>query len=161
MLKKLITAENCKNCRICCGFYESERWEIPVVFKETKDYIENETDLKCGFLPKGDEFVFEMDFRGDNYISLCPALDDEKGCVLGDKKPFDCKIWPFRVMDRNGTPVLTMSPLCKVTQSKSVGEISAFAADGFAELCFEQARKHKEIVKPYIKGYPVFAFGIA
>ena len=40
-----------------------------------------------------------MKFNGDEII-YCPAASDH-GCVLGDKRPFDCKIWPFRVNKLN------------------------------------------------------------
>lgn len=158
MLRELITSEDCKNCRVCCGFYESEKWEIPIVFNETRDYIKEKTDLNMDFVPYGKEYVFKMDYKdGGDYIALCPSLDPKKGCVLDDKMPFDCKIWPFRVMENNDSLVLTLSPLCKVTKKKSIEEINRFVNSGFADLCFEKAKKHREIIKPYIKDYPIFA----
>lgn len=30
MLSKLLSHETCAECRICCGFVDSDKWEIPI-----------------------------------------------------------------------------------------------------------------------------------
>ena len=42
-----------------------------------------------------------------NFGKESAMLDNEKGCILGDDKPFDCRIWPLRVMALNETKVST------------------------------------------------------
>ncbi len=152
MLKKILSPASCAKCRICCGFVDDDKWEIPLVFSEIKDKIEE----KFGFnlVPRGNEYVFDMSFDGDKVI-YCPAAS-EHGCVLGELKPFDCSIWPFRVNDFCGRRVITVSPVCPSISEISVKDLSDFVRqDGFAELLFKTAAEHPDMVKPYINGYPI------
>ena len=58
MLKKILPRETCGKCRVCCGFDESDKWEIPLVFGELKEYIEGHYD--CKIAPRGNEYVCDM-----------------------------------------------------------------------------------------------------
>ncbi len=155
MLKKILQPQSCGKCRICCGFDESDKWEIPLVFDELRDHIrENYPDIKL--TQRGNEYVFDMQFNGDEVI-FCPMLT-ETGCRLGDKKPFDCRIWPFRVNDLDGKRVITVSPVCDTVSQLPLKALCDFVnADGFAEMLFSEAKAHPDMVKPYISGYPILA----
>lgn len=155
MLKKILNPLSCGKCRICCGFVDSDKWEIPLVFTELKQHIEREyPDIRLA--PRGSEYVFDMEFDGSKII-YCPALS-EKGCILGDSKPFDCRIWPFRVNDLNGTRVITVSPVCGEVSELPLKALTEFVnAEGFADMLFAEAKKHPDMVKPYIGGYPIVA----
>lgn len=153
MLKSILDPASCGKCRICCGFNEDDKWEIPLIFGELKEYIEKNYPWKL--TPRGNEYVFDMEFEGDKVV-YCPALT-ENGCALGDNKPFDCRIWPFRVNDLNGKRVITVSPVCGTVSELPLKALSDFVNSGFAEKLFEQARLHQDIVKPYINGYPILA----
>ena len=152
MLKKILSPEDCAKCRICCGFVDEDKWEIPLVFSEKKDEIERKFELRL--VPRGNEYVFDMKFDGDKLI-YCPAAS-EHGCILGELKPFDCSIWPFRVNDFNGTRVITVSPVCPSVSALPIEKLSEFVrSDGFAEMLFKAADMHPDMVKPYINGYPI------
>lgn len=152
-LKKILSSESCGKCRVCCGFTKDDIWEIPLVFGEDRGAVEEK--LGVGLVPRGEEYVFDMDFNGE--ISYCPALSD-KGCMLGDLKPFDCAVWPFRVNSLGGMRVITVSPVCETVSALPLKALSDFLKeDGFADSLFAQARKHPDTVKPYIDGYPILA----
>ncbi len=154
MLKKLLDPASCGKCRICCGFDESDKWEIPLVFDELKDYLsENYPDIRL--TPRGQEQVFEMSFSG-NEVVFCPMLS-ETGCVLGDNKPFDCRIWPFRVNSFGGRNVITVSPVCGTVSQLPLKALCEFIQGDFAQLLFSTAKAHPDMVKPYIEGYPIIA----
>lgn len=155
MLKQILKQSSCGKCRICCGFDENDKWEIPLVFDELKKLIEERSpDVKL--IPRGNEHVFDMQFNGDEVV-YCPMLT-ENGCILGDDKPFDCRIWPFRVNDLNGTRVITVSPVCGEVSSLPLSTLTEFAEkDGFAQKLFCAAKTHPDMVKPYISGYPIIA----
>lgn len=154
MLSKILDKSSCAKCRICCGFDESDKWEIPLIFAETRDEVEKKLGVKLN--PRGNEFVFDMEFDGDKVI-YCPAAS-EKGCTLGDLKPFDCMIWPFRVNQLGDWRVITVSPVCGSVSGLPLSEIMEFVhADGFAERLFAEADKHPDMVKSYIDGYPIVA----
>lgn len=154
MLKKILSQETCGKCRVCCGFDESDKWEIPLIYEELKKYIEGR--YKCRIVPRGNEYVFDMEFDGDKVV-YCPMASD-KGCVLGDMKPFDCRIWPFRVNRLDGRLVITVSPVCGAVSELPLNRLTEFLKeDGFADMLFEQAELHSDMVKPYIEGYPILA----
>ena len=153
-LKKILSSDSCGKCRVCCGFTKDDIWEIPLVYAEDRNKVEEK--LGVSLIRRGGEFVFDMDFK-DGDISYCPALSDH-GCMLGELKPFDCAVWPFRVNSLGDTRVITVSPVCETVFSLPLKTLSDFVyADGFADTLFEEARKHPDMVKPYINGYPVLA----
>ena len=86
----------------------------------------------------------------------------EKGCALGDNKPFDCRVWPFRV-NRISENLLgiTVSPVCETVSALPVSKLSAFISKRYneqgslADIMLDYAKKHPYIIKPYIDGYPV------
>ena len=155
MLKKILSQTSCGKCRVCCGFDESDKWEIPLVFDELRAYLaENHPDIPLE--KRGNEHVFRMEFDGDE-VKFCPMLT-ETGCVLRDNKPFDCRIWPFRVNSLWGHNVITVSPVCSEVSALPLKALKEFVqADGFAELLFSTAKAHPDMVKPYISGYPIVA----
>jgi len=155
MLRKLLTPEQCAKCKYCCGFVESDRWEIPL-FAGEKERRTAESFAPVKQLPNTKSCVFSMEFDGDRLI-MCPAAS-EHGCLLGENRPFDCRVWPFRVMSLGKIRVITLSTVCPAAHDMKTGEVAAFVnADGFAQMMFRHAREFPETVKPYIEGYPIFA----
>lgn len=152
-LREILSAESCGKCRVCCGFTRDDIWEIPLIFKENRAAVEERLGVRL--IPRGEEFVFDMEFGGD--ISYCPALS-ENGCSLGELKPFDCAVWPFRVNALDNLRVITVSPVCETVFSLPLKTLAEFVhKDNFAETLFAVVQKHPEIVKPYIDGYPILA----
>lgn len=153
-LKKILSSEDCGKCRVCCGFVEDDCWEIPLIFREYREQVEQKLGVKL--ISRGEEFVFDMKFNGGE-ISYCPALS-EQGCTLGALKPFDCAVWPFRVNSLGDMRIITVSPVCETVFSLPLKTLSDFVkADGFANALFAESRKHPDIIKPYINGYPILA----
>lgn len=154
MLGKILSADSCGKCRVCCGFTREDIWEIPLIFKENRPAVEEMLGVRL--VPRGEEFVFDMKFDGGE-LSYCPALS-ENGCLLGDLKPFDCAVWPFRVNALGDMRVITVSPVCETVSALPLKALSEFTeADGFAKKLLAEARKHPDIVKPYIENYPILA----
>lgn len=152
-LGKILSADSCGKCRVCCGFTRDDIWEIPLICAENRAAAEKRLGVKL--VPRGGEFVFDMQFGGE--ISYCPALS-ENGCSLGELKPFDCAVWPFRVNSLGDLRVITVSPVCETVSSLPLCKLSEFVrADGFSEMLFSEARKHPDMVKSYIDGYPILA----
>ena len=152
MLEEILSKKDCAKCRVCCGFVEDDKWEIPLIFAEEK--IEQKTGVSLE--KRGDEFVFPMKFDGEKVV-YCPAAS-EKGCTLGELKPLDCAIWPFRVNSLGNYRVITVSPVCESVSSLPLKTLCEFIRkNGFAEKLFAAAKQHPDMVKPYIGGYPILA----
>ena len=153
MLSGLLSKEECAKCRICCEFGDDDLWETPFVDKEKQQEIK-------ALLPEAEFFQY----GGSSRVGLvaqktaglyyCQALDCQSGCKLGDKKPFDCRIWPFRVMKLKGLPVLTISPVCPAVMKKPLADIYK-TAEKIAPLAFSYAAKYPQTVRDYIEGYPI------
>ncbi len=153
MIGKLLSKEECAKCQICCSFDSTDLWETPVVTPELKIRIlDDYPEMK--FITKGESFLFRMEKEPDADLYYCSVLDHKKGCVLGDEKPFDCKIWPFRIMDFEGKRVITLSPVCPVVKTRPLDEICQVAKE-LAPMIYAEADKNPDIVKKYLPNYPV------
>ena len=155
MLTEILSRETCADCKICCTFDNYDVWETPILTNELKEKI---LELKPSqkFIPKGSSFLFRMEKADDEALFLCPMLS-ENGCILGDEKPFDCKIWPFRVMNFKGRRVITLSPVCPSVFKKPIGELVDFLNKGLSKRIFQEADKNPDIVKEYIELYPILS----
>lgn len=153
MLKEILTGADCASCRVCCVFDRNDCWEVPLVEPELAAYIaENHPEVKLKKTGECSVFESEFDEKG---LTTCPMLT-ETGCRLGDRKPFDCRIWPFRVMSKGNLLLLTLSPVCGTVSRLPVEQVSAFASK-IADTIYKAAEQNPEMIKDYIEGYPIFA----
>lgn len=154
MIEEILSKKDCADCRVCCGFVESDKWEIPLIFAENKEKIEKK--LGVSLEKRGEEYVFPMKFDGEKIV-FCPAAS-ENGCTLGEMKPLDCAFWPFRVNSLGNFRVITVSPVCESVSSLPLKTLCGFIRkNGFAEKLFAAAKQHPDIIKPYLSGYPILA----
>ena len=153
MLKEILSGKDCASCRVCCIFDRTDCWEVPLVEPALAEHIsENYPEVKLKKVGRCSVFDSEFDEKG---LTVCPMLT-ETGCKLGDRKPFDCRIWPFRVMRKDGLLLLTLSPVCGTVSKLPVEQVSGFAAK-IADTIYNAAENNPEMIKDYIEGYPVFA----
>ena len=78
--------------------------------------------------------------------------------MLGDDKPFDCRIWPYRIMEVGGRRAITFASICDELYHRPLSQLVDFLKEGLADVIFAYADEHPEIVKPYYEGYPVLLF---
>jgi len=156
MLKKILSGKSCAECRLCCIFDSYDIWETPVFNEEIKNRIKQ---LRPGteFVTKDGGYIFKADNIGADQLFSCPALT-ETGCILGDDKPFDCRIWPYRIMEVGGRRAITIASICDELYNRPLSQLVGFLKEGLAEAIFSYADAHPEIVKPYYEGYPVLLF---
>lgn len=159
MLKKILSPESCAECRLCCVFDSSDIWEIPVFSHETAGII-REALPDTEFIPYGGGYILKTEKLAGNELFTCPALTD-KGCMLGDSKPFDCRIWPFRIMEIGGRRAITVASICSEIYNRPLSQLVEFLKEGTADMIFSYAAENPEIVKPYDSGYPVLLFEAA
>ena len=142
MLRNILSPETCAKCRICCIFEK-----IHAARPELK------------FVSKGDSgaYIFNMEETWDSEreLFICPALDPDKGCTLGDNKPFDCKIWPYRIMEFNGVRVISVASICPDMYAKPLNKLVGELENGLADKIFAEADKDPAMIKPYEQGYPI------
>ena len=153
MLKKLLSREECANCKICCSFDDYDIWETPIIDEELKVKV-LKLNPEQKFVAKGNSSILRMEKDAEEDLYFCSVLDRQKGCLLGDEKPFDCRIWPFRVMRLDKRLVITLSPVCPVVQTRPLSLIKE-VCDELAPIIYAQAQKNPDIVKNYIENFPI------
>lgn len=158
MLKGLLEKKTCAACRICCGFDNTDLWEMPVMTGKTVQKLK-EMKPDTEFTRCGKGYVTDAGDLPDNELFYCPALDHEKGCMLGEDKPFDCLIWPFRVMETEDKRFLmiTVSPVCPEIYSRPLSQLTEFVGEKLENMAFGYAESNPEVIKKYKKGYPILA----
>jgi Fe-S-cluster containining protein len=154
MLEKLLSKQDCAECQICCTFESYDLWETPVISDELRKTIADDFPDQ-EFIRKGNSWLMRME-QDDDGLYYCPMLDTKTGCMLDEKKPFDCRIWPYRVMDFNGARVISIASICPVMFKKPLNElVEALTKGGLAKIIFDEADKNPDIVKQYQDGYPI------
>lgn len=154
MLGKLITKDECAHCRLCCCFESYGLWDTPIITMATAGKILQELDPEQKFVRKDGELLLRMEQDGESGMYTCPLLDKDKGCILGDEKPFDCRIWPLRVMELGGRRVIALSPLCPVVKTRPIALIQEVAKE-LAGRIFAYADEVPSAVRPYENGHVI------
>ena len=153
MLGKLLSKEECAACRECCVFDRYSIWDTPLFDRECCEKIKA---LRPGtrFVHREGGFLFLPEVDYDQF--RCPALGGN-GCVLGDEKPFDCRIWPLMLMEKEGRTVIALSPVCETVAGKPAGAVMELLQGGLSRTIFAYAEKFPGAVRAYREGYPVLA----
>jgi hypothetical protein len=102
----------------------------------------------------GEVYQFDISNLTDE-LYPCPALS-ERGCTLPEEyKPFECSIWPFRVMNLDGQVVLGVCTDCTGLKDVPSQTVDDFANLHIRDIAMSYAEKYPQIVKPYTSGYRV------
>ena len=84
------------------------------------------------------------------------CLDVHKGCILSDEdKPFDCKIWPLRIMRKDEKLVIAFTPTCAALGTTPSEDMVKLVKEGIGDKIYEYASEHPFIIKDYKEGFPV------
>lgn len=165
MLSKILSKEDCAACRFCCSFRRCSLWETPIFTKENIDAINSDSR----FAPVLKEFTLssgncdaDMNYAtydlSGNYQTddpeeeaPCPYLDSTKGCLLSpEEKPWDCKIWPLRVVSKDGgEPFVVLTPTCPSINKLDIEKVREFADDKLRHSLIEYAKAHPYLIKEY------------
>lgn len=154
MLRQILSPETCAECRICCGFDASDLWELPVLPPETVNAVTRHND-KLQFVSAGEEQVFDAPDLSENELFPCPMCSDT-GCIMGDEKPFDCKVWPFRLMqDTAGALHIAVASYCPGIKQYTDQQLRAFLEQGLGQTMLTYAKSHPAHIKPFSADYRI------
>ena len=157
MISEVLSRETCAACRFCCAFRRQSLWELPVFSPEAVEALS-----AAGFAFRDGRPVLDGAYATDDpeEEAPCPFLDPARGCTLGeDEKPFDCRIWPLRVMGRDGTLAVALDPVCRAIGPEPPERLVALVRNGLGRRILEYAAGHPEIVKPWNEGWAVLESG--
>lgn len=175
MLSSILSKNTCAACKFCCSFRRQSLWETPLFPPEIAEKLQktNEYGVTGEFAPASDaardahesqnayRLVLENNYRTDDPEEEVPCtfLDPERGCLLKpEDKPFDCSIWPLRIMDKDGELVIALTPTCPAIGAVPNQALIDLVKNGLGEQIFEYAKTHPYIVKEYREGFPVVYF---
>ena len=161
MLSKVLKKSTCAGCKFCCSFRRCSLWETPLFPMEsverlttgTLEFKEREVEgVKCGQMSL--EYKYKTDDPEEE--AACEFLDPRRGCVLSDEnKPFDCKIWPLRIMRKEDKLVIALTPTCPAINEVGEQTMRELVEDGLGITIYLYAAKNPFIIKPYKEGFPV------
>jgi len=174
MLSKILSKISCAACKFCCSFRRLSLWETPLFPPEVAEKLsrKNEYGVVGEFTPVQDaretrdarevqnayRLVLENNYCTDDPEEEVPCtfLDPQKGCILkGEDKPFDCSIWPLRIMNKDGELVIALTPTCPSIGATPQPELVELVKNGLGEKIFEYAKTHPYIVKEYREDFPI------
>lgn len=169
MLSKVLKKETCADCRFCCSFRRESLWETPLFSMDTVEKLKKNDGE--GGKEKKNLFIIEKNQEGsygrmklDNQYKTdnpdeevpCSFLDSNKGCTLSDEdKPFDCKIWPLRIMEKDNQWVIALTPTCPAINKVDIETMRALVDNELGQIIYDYAKKNKFIVKQYKQGFPI------
>lgn len=153
MLTKLLSRQTCAECRLCCHFDCYDIWNTPLLSEALRDRI-SELLPETAFISKGESsYLFRI--CPDTETFACPLLNPSEGCILGDEKPFECRIWPLALMELDGRKLISISPLCKAMMDIPLSKLLAFLKEGIADEIFAYGEANPDAVQPYDRMYPI------
>ena len=169
MLKKILSRDACAACRFCCSFRRQSLWETPLFEKEAAEKL-REQYPEARFVEAAEPFgnaktgrtFMKMDYTG-LYQTEDPQEEvlcffNRGGCILPpEDKPFECKIWPLRVMRKEGRLVIALSPACPVVSKVPPDKVRDLVRSEIGAAIWTHAADHPENIVDYLPGYPVIA----
>lgn len=158
MLSKILSKNQCASCKFCCSFKESSLWELPV-FNENI-YLKIKEKYPSLSFKKLSPGFYTLDFsnlyqhKSPLEEAPCPFLDKNTGCLLPeDLKPFDCKIWPFRIMKNNEKIGLALSKQCPWVKNTNLKSIIDFLNKELAQKLINYSKENPNSIKEYNSNY--------
>ena len=157
MVGALLSKDDCAKCRFCCSFRRQSLWETPVFVKETLPELKK-IYPEVHFKTLSDNAVtlnFDDSYKTDDSEEEVTCYFNKNGCILPEwLKPFECKLWPLRVMRKADKLFAAISMSCPAIRKHTEKEIRA-TAEGLSETMRNYANLHPEIIKEYHENYKV------
>jgi Fe-S-cluster containining protein len=173
MLSSILKKSDCAACKFCCSFKRTSLWETPIFSKEDVEKL-SALYPQAKFRPinkdsqKNTSFTIDIsnDYKTNNpdEEAPCPFLNPHEGCILPQElKPFDCKIWPLRVVslsskeENSETPDCTkhtklavaLTPTCPAINKIPEEQVQKLVTSGIGKTILEYAKEHPDIIKEY------------
>lgn len=160
MLSQILSKSSCAACKFCCSFRRQSLWETPFFPPEVVEKLSNPNEYGVVGELRDGQIVLGGYKTGDPEEEVpCTFLDPHKGCILKpEDKPFDCSIWPLRIMRKDSELVIALTPSCPSIGAVPSKALVDLVQDGLGEKIFEYAKTHPEIIKEYREGFPIISY---
>lgn len=158
MLSEVLSKTTCAKCKFCCSFRRQSLWETPLFADETIQKLSHENEYNVTGCFKNRQTQLDHQYKTEDPEEEVPCtfLDPQKGCMLkGEDKPFDCSIWPLRIMRKDGKLVIALTPTCPAIGAVPSEKLSSLVLNGLGQKIFDYAKDHPYIIKEYHEGFPI------
>ena len=153
MLKGIIDPAECACCRLCCNFHQNSVWESPFIPQVQALRLESE-GVPVEMRQRGG-WSFAFHFEGGEAVN-CPKLDVQTGCTMPpEEKPFECSVWPLRMMERNGKLVIGRYRDCPALTGDRLKQLDRFAVGELRETLLSFVSRYPESIRPFSPEYEV------
>lgn len=153
MLKEILSASTCAQCRNCCVFLPQSAWELPTFHMISRSRLQI-TDQDIITTADGEHFRVALRYDATGAAQPCPFLDANSGCTLpAEEKPFACSLWPVRVMQKEGKRYLTMYCGCDGLPEAKADAVRSLLQRGLAARIAEELEKDPTLLMPYHEKY--------
>ena len=160
MLSSILSKKQCAACKFCCSFRRQSLWETPLFPPEVVEKLSKPNEYGVVGEFRDGQIVLGGYKTGDPEEEVpCTFLDPQKGCILKpEDKPFDCSIWPLRIMNKDGELVIALTPTCPSIGATPSPELIELVKNGLGEKILAYAKAHPYIIKEYRDGFPIVYF---
>lgn len=157
MLSRVLSRSSCAACKFCCSFRRQSLWETPLFPPEVVEKLSKPNEYGVVGVFRDGQIVLGGYKTGDPEEEVpCTFLDPERGCILKpEDKPFDCSIWPLRIMNKDGKLVIALTPTCPSIGAVPNKALVDLVQDGLGDKIFEYTTTHPYIIKEYREGFPI------
>ena len=152
-----IPPEECAKCRFCCSYRRCSLWETALIDKELLEKLKKlYPEAKFKFINGYDTINLDDLYKTDDpeEEALC-YFNDGKGCILGEDKPFECSVWPLRVLRKDKNLVIAFSTGCPVFAKKDLQEINELLNSSLEKKLLDYSKKFPAFVKDYQDNYKI------
>ena len=157
MLSKVLSKSSCAACKFCCSFRRQSLWETPLFPPEVTEKLSKPNEYGVVGEFRNGQIVLGGYRTDDTEEEVpCTFLDPERGCILKpEDKPFDCSIWPLRIMNKDGELVIALTPTCPSIGATPSPELIELVKNGLGEKILTYTKEHPYIIKEYRAGFPI------
>lgn len=151
MLKEIFSPAVCAECKLCCNFHRESAWESPFLPEELAHRMKEQGIEVQKREQGGWSFVYH--FSGSEARN-CPKLNVLSGCQLSENdKPFECKIWPLRIMKKENRLTIGKYRNCPGIQGEAGRKLDQFVKEKLLNTLLDFIKKNPDAIRPFSPEY--------
>lgn len=156
MLTGIFTPTDCAACKLCCNFHRSSAWETPALTEEQIFLLQ---ELCVPLEKRADgttSFYLHFETESQDEVANCPMLNPCSGCMLPrEQRPFECRIWPVRIMKHNNTLVVGIYEKCPALTNGGFEKLKEHTLEKLLPQILDYAQRHPRAVRDFDSAYKI------
>lgn len=156
MLTNVFSPNDCARCKLCCNFRRVSAWETPAL-QDSQIFLMHEAGVPLEKRPDGTtSFYLHFETESEEEVVNCPMLNPCSGCMLPrESRPFECRIWPVRIMKSQGRLVLGIYKDCPALNGDTFEKLKNHTLEKLLPEILAYGRRHPQAVRDYNSLYSI------